>query len=53
MAGHLGVENVVVQNLKVFAVDSEKSLIIVKGAVPGNKGGLVTITDAIKKIGNK
>ena len=49
MAGHMGVARVTTQNLKVVKTDSEKGLIMVKGAVPGSKGGWVTINDATKK----
>lgn len=49
MAGHLGAERVTIQNLKVIYTDSDKDLIIVEGAVPGNKGGFVIIQDAVKK----
>jgi len=49
MAGHMGVERVTVQSLKVVDVDVERGLILVKGAVPGAKGGLVEIRDALKK----
>ena len=48
MAGHMGAENVTVQNLVVVKVDAENNLIAVKGAVPGPKGGVVTICDAVK-----
>ena len=48
MAGHLGAEKVTVQNLVVVKVDTENNLIAVKGAVPGPKGGVVTICDAVK-----
>lgn len=49
MAGHLGVESVTTQNLKIVAVDAEQGLILVEGAVPGNATEYVTITDAVKK----
>ena len=49
MAGHMGVSRVTTQNLKIVKTDSEKGLIMVKGAVPGSKGGWVTIKDATKK----
>ncbi|MEM6679728.1 MAG: 50S ribosomal protein L3 [Pseudomonadota bacterium] len=49
MAGHLGAARVTVQNLEVVRTDSERGLIMVKGAVPGSKGGWVTIKDATKK----
>lgn len=48
MAGHMGAERVTVQNLVVVKVDVENNLIAVKGAVPGPKGGVVTICDAVK-----
>lgn len=43
MAGHMGVENVTVRNLEVLIVDKEKSVIAVKGAIPGNNGGDVVL----------
>lgn len=49
MAGHLGSERVTVQNLTIVKVDAENNLLAIKGAVPGPKGGIVTICDAIKK----
>lgn len=49
MAGHLGAERVTTQNLEVAAVDVEKNLIMIKGAVPGAKNGFVLLRDAIKK----
>jgi len=49
MEGHLGNVNRTVQNLVIHAIDTEKSLILVKGAVPGAKGGDVIITPAMKK----
>ncbi len=48
MPGHLGCENVTVQNLVVVKVDVDNNLIAIKGAVPGPKGGVVTICDAVK-----
>jgi len=45
----MGVDKVTVQNLTVHAVDTEKGLLLVKGAVPGNKGSLVVIRNAAKK----
>ncbi|MGN6671362.1 MAG: 50S ribosomal protein L3 [Candidatus Nucleicultricaceae bacterium] len=48
MAGHLGCERVTVQNLLVFAVYPDKNIIAVKGAIPGNPGGVVYIKDAVK-----
>ena len=49
MPGHMGVDTVTVQNLVVVKVDAENNLIAVKGAIPGPKGGIVFIRDAIKK----
>jgi large subunit ribosomal protein L3 len=48
MAGRMGSDTKTVQNLRVQAVDLEKGLILVKGAVPGNKGGTVLIRSAVK-----
>ncbi len=48
MAGHMGQERVTTQNLKVVRVDSEKNLVLIKGAVPGATGGIVTIRKAVK-----
>ena len=48
MAGHYGHENVTVQNLTVAKVDAENNLIAIKGAIPGPKGGIVVIADAVK-----
>lgn len=49
MAGHMGAVRVTTQNLQVVRTDPERGLIMVKGAVPGSKGGWVTIKDAVKK----
>ena len=49
MAGHMGAVRVTTQNLEVVRTDSERGLIMVKGAVPGSKGGWVTVKDAVKK----
>jgi large subunit ribosomal protein L3 len=49
MAGHLGSVRVTTQNLEVVRTDADRGLIMVKGAVPGSKGGWVTIKDAVKK----
>ncbi len=48
MAGRMGAETVTTQNVAVHAVDVEKGLILLKGAVPGPKGGLVVIRSAAK-----
>jgi large subunit ribosomal protein L3 len=47
--GHMGSERVTVLNLKVALVDAERNLIAVRGAVPGPRGGLVLVRDAVKK----
>ncbi|MRX50415.1 50S ribosomal protein L3 [Paracoccus sp. S-4012] len=49
MAGHLGAVRVTTQNLQVVRTDPDRGLIMVKGSVPGSKGGWVTIKDAVKK----
>lgn len=49
MAGHLGVERVTTLNLKVVQTDVNRGLILVEGAVPGAKGGWITVRDAAKK----
>lgn len=48
MAGRWGNERVTVQNLKVVKVDAERNLILLKGAVPGAKGSLVSVKSAVK-----
>jgi large subunit ribosomal protein L3 len=49
MAGHMGTDTVTTQNLTVHAVDAEKGLILLKGAVPGPRGGLLVLRSAAKK----
>ena len=49
MAGHMGVERVTTLNLRVVRTDIERGLILVEGAVPGAKGGWITVRDAAKK----
>jgi large subunit ribosomal protein L3 len=49
MGGHLGVERVTTQNLKVVQTDVERGLILVQGAVPGVKGGWIFVRDAVKR----
>ncbi|MDG1282834.1 MAG: 50S ribosomal protein L3 [Pseudorhodobacter sp.] len=49
MAGHMGSARITTQNLQVIKTDSDRGLIMVKGAVPGSKGGWVTVKDAVKK----
>ena len=48
LPGHMGSEHVTVQNLEVVRVDAERNLLLVKGAVPGAKGGLVTVRSTVK-----
>ncbi|MDD1608961.1 MAG: large subunit ribosomal protein L3 [Methylococcaceae bacterium NSP1-2] len=48
MEGHMGAEKVTIQNLIIHAIDTERNLILVKGSVPGAKGGDVVITPAMK-----
>jgi large subunit ribosomal protein L3 len=48
MEGHMGAEKVTVQNLTIHSIDAARNLILVKGAVPGAKGGDVVITPAMK-----
>ena len=49
MAGHMGVDKVTTQNLRVVQTDVERGLILVEGAVPGNAGGWIAVRDAVKK----
>jgi len=49
MAGHLGVERVTTQNLEVAAVDVERNILFIKGAVPGAANGWVMVRDAVKR----
>ncbi|MCX8131396.1 MAG: 50S ribosomal protein L3 [Clostridia bacterium] len=48
LPGHMGVDNITVQNLDIVRVDTERNLLLVKGAVPGPKGGLLVIKDTVK-----
>ncbi|MBL4666062.1 MAG: 50S ribosomal protein L3, partial [Sneathiella sp.] len=49
MAGHMGATRVTTQNLTIVSTDTERGLILVRGAVPGSKGGWVFVSDAVKK----
>jgi large subunit ribosomal protein L3 len=49
MPGHLGVERVTTQNLRVVRTDVERGLILVEGAVPGHAGGWIYVKDAVKR----
>jgi|TARA_B110000908_G_scaffold72499_1_gene87509 large subunit ribosomal protein L3 len=53
MAGHLGDEKVTTQNLEVVRVDSERNLLLIKGAIPGSKGGDVVVRPAVKSKATK
>ena len=48
LPGHMGMEKVTVQNLDVVKIDAERGLLLIKGAVPGPKGGLLIIRDSVK-----
>jgi large subunit ribosomal protein L3 len=48
LPGHMGNDTVTIQNLEVVRVDAERNLLLVKGAVPGPKGGLVALTSTVK-----
>ena len=48
MAGHMGSENVTIQNLEIVRADAEKNLILIKGAVPGPKGAVLVIRESVK-----
>ncbi len=52
MAGHLGDERITTQNLVVAKIDTVRGLIMIRGAVPGSKGGWVIVRDAVKKAAN-
>ncbi|WP_302778892.1 50S ribosomal protein L3 [Anaerotruncus colihominis] len=48
LPGHMGAENVTVQNLSIVKIDAKNNLIAIRGAIPGAKGGVVFITDSVK-----
>ncbi len=48
LAGHMGSEKITVQNLDIVRVDAERNLLLVKGAVPGPKGGILIVKDTVK-----
>jgi large subunit ribosomal protein L3 len=52
-AGHMGDEQVTVENLRVVRIDPERQVIVVEGAIPGTRGGLVYVTTAKKKMNKK
>ncbi len=49
MAGHMGAVRTTIQNLEIFSADAERGIILIKGAVPGSKGGYLLISDSKKK----
>jgi large subunit ribosomal protein L3 len=51
MAGHMGHEQVTTQNLEVVASDTERNVLLIKGAVPGPNGGVVFVRNAVKMAG--
>lgn len=53
MTGHLGDDTVTTQNLDVFRIDEARQLLLIKGAIPGSKGGFVTIRPAVKVKSSK
>ena len=48
MAGHMGAEQVTTLNLEVVSADPEREVILVKGSIPGPRGGVVILRDAVK-----
>ena len=50
LAGRYGTERVTIRNLRVVKIDAEKKVILVEGAIPGCRGGLVYVTPAKKKV---
>jgi large subunit ribosomal protein L3 len=50
MSGHLGAVNRTIQNLEIVRVDAERQLLLIKGAVPGSKGGNVIVRPAVKGV---
>lgn len=48
MPGHFGHDNVTIQNLKIVKVDANRGVLLIRGAIPGPKGGLVTVKETVK-----
>ncbi len=48
MPGHYGVERVTIQNLEIVKVDPSRNILLVKGCIPGPKGSVITIREAVK-----
>lgn len=53
MAGHMGDDRITTQNLVVVKTDADRGLLMIRGAVPGSKGGWVIVRDAVKKAAHK
>ena len=53
MAGRMGDEQVTTLNLEIVEADAEREIVLVKGAVPGPRGGLVVIRDAVKAVAGR
>lgn len=53
MPGQYGNEQVTIQNLEIAKIDKERNLLLIKGAIPGAKGGLVYVSEAVKAKGGK
>jgi large subunit ribosomal protein L3 len=49
LAGQYGVENVTIQNLEVVKVDLNRNVLLIKGAIPGPKGSIVTVKESVKR----
>jgi large subunit ribosomal protein L3 len=50
MAGRMGGERVTTTNLEIVGVDTERDLVLVKGAIPGPRGGVVVLRDSVKAV---
>ena len=51
MSGHMGVDRVTIENLKVVEVDAERNLLLIRGAIPGSDGGTVVVRPSVKAKG--
>ncbi len=49
LPGHMGCDKVTIQNLEVVRVDAQRNLLLIKGAIPGAKGGMVVVRDTVRK----
>ena len=50
MSGHLGNVKKTIQNLEILKIDSERNLLLIKGAIPGHKGGCVVVRPSVKAV---